>query len=407
MQINIPSEISQLQKVIVHTPGHEVSLVNPELKDELLFDDIIFEEDAREEHLDMLKVFEAAMPAGGGIYEITDLARECMESSAVRETFVDQLIEELPYENLAAVESDLKELGPDALLRFVVEGSISEQHPFSLHPAPNLLFTRDLAAVAGQQIILSKAAKRARARESLLMELILHEHPIFEQSRDQIIYTGGSQSIEGGDVLVVNEEIVLIGMSERTSFSGLMGVATRLLQGNVQHVLAVDVPKKRSSMHLDTVFTFADAHECIVFPPAIEEQTDNVVELYRSKNSIQTRQHTDLKNALENLTGETFNFIRCGGEDRTRQFREQWTDGANIFALAPGVVVGYERNTKTFEALEKNGYTLMTQFDFIDKQRESVFDPQTSGKIAISFQGHELCRGRGGARCMTLPILRN
>jgi len=186
-----------------------------------------------------------------------------------------------------------------------------------------------------------------------------------------------------------------------------MGVATRLLQGNVQHVLAVDVPKKRSSMHLDTVFTFADAHECIVFPPAIEEQTDNVVELYRSKNSIQTRQHTDLKNALENLTGETFNFIRCGGEDRTRQFREQWTDGANIFALAPGVVVGYERNTKTFEALEKNGYTLMTQFDFIDKQRESVFDPQTSGKIAISFQGHELCRGRGGARCMTLPILRN
>lgn len=407
MHINIPSEISQLQKVIVHTPGHEVSLVNPELKDELLFDDIIFEEDAKEEHLDMLKVFAAAMPANGGIYEIIDLAKECMQSPSVRETFVDQLIKELPYENLAAVEFDLKDLGPEALLRFVVEGSISEHHPFSLHPAPNLLFTRDLAAVAGEQIILSKAAKRARARESLLMELILHEHPIFEHSRHQIIYTGGNQSIEGGDVLVVNEDIVMIGMSERTSFSGLMGVTTRLLQGNVQHVLAVDVPKKRSSMHLDTVCTFADKNECIVFPPAIEEQTDNVVELYRNGDAIQSRQHTDLKGALETLTGEKFNFIRCGGEDRTRQFREQWTDGANIFALAPGVIVGYERNTKTFEALEKNGYTLMTQYEFIDKQRDSVFDPQTSGKIAISFQGHELCRGRGGARCMTLPILRN
>lgn len=407
MQIQIPSETERLKKVIVHTPGHEVSLVNPELKNELLFDDIIFEEDAREEHLDMLDLFRAAMPEDGEILEIMDLARGCLHEDAIRREFVNTLVEELPYENLSVVRNDLYDLSADKLLKFVVEGSVSESSHFTLHPAPNLLFTRDLAAVVNDTVILSKAAKRARARESLLMELILKNSDVFTDVKERIIYTDRTQSIEGGDVLVASEKVVLIGMSQRTSFSGLMGVASQLLSGNVEHVLAVDVPKKRSSMHLDTIFTFSDVNECVVFPPAIEEQKDNVVELYKSGDQIATKQHSSLKKALEQLLETEFTFIRCGGEDRTTQFREQWTDGANVFALAPGVIVGYERNTKTFEALSEHGYKLMNQFDFVDEYSEKHFDHKESGKIAISFQGHELCRGRGGARCMTLPILRN
>jgi len=407
MQIHIPSETGRLKKVIVHTPGHEVSLVNPEIKDELLFDDIIFEEDAREEHLDMLDLFRAAMPEDGEIFEIMDLARECLQNSDIRREFVDTLVRELPYENLTAVQKDLQKLSADELLRFVVEGSISPSHHFSLLPAPNLLFTRDLAAVVNDTVILSKAAKRARARESLLMELILINSDIFSKVKNRIIYTDGSQSIEGGDVLVASDKVVLIGMSERTSFSGLMGVAGQLLSGNVEHVLAVDIPKKRSSMHLDTIFTFSDVNECVVFPPAIEEQTDNVVELTKSGDQIISKQQPSLKHALETLMEQEFTFVRCGGDERTTQFREQWTDGANVFALAPGVIVGYERNTKTFEALAEHGYKIMDQFDFVDQYADRSFNPDESGKIAISFQGHELCRGRGGARCMTLPILRN
>ncbi len=406
MSLGIPSEITRLHKVIVHTPGREVSLVNPELKDELLFDDIIFESDARQEHLDMLKVFKAALPKDGEIYEILDLALSCLEKKKVRNLFIDRLIEQLPHENLHAVEEDLKNLDAESLLRFVVEGSVSPNHSFILNPAPNLLFTRDLAAVAGNQIIISKAAKKARARESLLMEMIVENHPMFESIKNNAIYTSGQQSIEGGDVLIVSDKIVMIGMSERTSFSGLMNVAERLLKSDVQHILAVDIPKKRSSMHLDTIFTFADETECVVFPPAIEEQENNVVEVYKNNDSIQFKSHQSVKSALEKLTGKPFTFIKCGGEDRTTQFREQWTDGANVFALAPGVIVGYERNTTTFLELEKHGYRLMNQYEFIDEFVLSGFDPQKAGKIAISFQGHELCRGRGGARCMTLPILR-
>ncbi len=407
MNINVQSETGRLKKVIVHTPGREVSLVNPILKEELLFDDIIFEHDARNEHLDMLQVFKAALPEDGEIIEITDLALSCFRDEAVREEFIETVIFELPYQNIHSVKPELLSLSPEKFLEFVLEGSIEPERNFNIHPAPNLLFTRDLAAVVGNQIILSRAAKPARVREFLMMEIIVKYHPLFNEISDNTIHIKGNQSIEGGDVLVPSEKIVLIGMSERTSFSGLMSVAEELLNGEVEHVLAVDIPKQRSSMHLDTIFTFADESECIVFPPAISEQTHNVVHLFSGNDHVQTRQCKSLKDALEELTGNEFTFINCGGNERINQYREQWTDGANVFALAPGVIVGYGRNTETFMTLKDHGYKHMTQHEFIDRFEDIEFTPEKEGKIAISFEGHELCRGRGGARCMTMPVLRS
>lgn len=406
MNINVSSEIGHLQGVIVHTPGHEVSLVNPELKDELLFDDIIFEEDARVEHLDMLDVFKAAMPSDGKVIEIIDLFIEVFQQEDARAYFIEQLIKEFPEENLHVIEKELHKLDTHDLLTFIIQGYIKNSKGFTLNPSPNLLFTRDLAAVVGSSILVSRAAKKARLRESLLMETLVHFHPLFESVRENAIRISGHQSIEGGDVLVVSEKLVLIGMSERTSFSGLMKGTEGLLNRGVETVLAVDIPKQRSSMHLDTIFTFSDNSECIVFPPAILEQQDNVVALFKDGESIKTETRLSLKAALEESTGREFNFIKCGGEDRTNQFREQWTDGANVFALAPGIIIGYERNTNTFNTLVDHGYNLMTQFEFVEEYKNKDFNPADGQKIAISFQGHELCRGRGGARCMTMPISR-
>ena len=405
MDVHISSETERLNGVIVHTPGREVSLVNPGIKEELLFDDIIFEGYARKEHLDMLEVFKTAMPEEGQIIEILDLAIECFEVDDVKAEFIELMISELPFDNIHTVESELIQLDAESFTQFVVEGSIGERN-FNIHPSPNLLFTRDLAAIVGNSIILSRAAKEARAREFLLMNTIVRHHPLFSEIRENQITIGGQQSIEGGDVLVANEEIVLIGMSERTSFSGLMGVASQLLEHGVKHVLAVDIPKKRSSMHLDTIFTFTDSNECVVFPPAIEQQTHNVVDLYSKGDGIRTRQCPSLRETLEELTGKEFTFIQCGGSNRIDQYREQWTDGANLFALAPGIVVGYGRNHKTFETMEKHGYRHMNQYEFIYTFKDRKPDPKKDGKIAVSFEGHELCRGRGGARCMTLPFSR-
>lgn len=405
MKLSVTSETGRLKGVIVHTPGNEVSLVNPELKDELLFDDIIFEEDARQEHIDMLQIFKAAMPADGRIFQITDLFLECLQNSEAREYFIGLLIEALPEDNIQVIEQTLLELQPKELLQFIVEGTTPAIRNFMLHPTPNLLFTRDLAAVAGDQILLSRPAKKARLREALLVDMLVMHHPLFTELKKNLIKPGLQDSIEGGDVLIASEKLALIGMSERTSFSALMTAAEKLLNSQFEHILAIDIPKQRSSMHLDTIFTFASEDECIAFPPAILERTGNVSALSKENGTIQSTSMPSLQSALNEFMERDITFIKCGGEVRTNQFREQWTDGANVFALAPGIIVGYERNTNTFRALKEHGYEIINQYEFIEEYRNKSFDPDGQ-KIAISFLGHELCRGRGGARCMTMPILR-
>lgn len=405
MKLNVSSEIGHLHNVIVHTPGREVSLVNPELKDELLFDDIIFEEDAQKEHLGMLDIFKAAMPADGAIYQITDLFLEALQQQEARNRLVELMIETLPEDNLQVIRQKLLALPPKALLGFAINGTTAEISNFSLLPTPNLLFTRDLAAVAGCNVLLSRPARKARIRESLLMEVLVDYHPLFDAIEGSVIRANRGQSIEGGDVLVASNELVLIGMSERTSFNALMNAAGALLDNGFEYVLAVDIPKQRASMHLDTIFTFADENECIVFPPAITERTHNISLLTKENGAIRSVQMHLLQEALSDLLDRDMTFIQCGGGERINQFREQWTDGANVFALAPGVVVGYGRNTNTFNALNEHGYALMNQHEFIEEYEERSFDPNGE-KIAINFQGNELCRGRGGARCMTMPIKR-
>ena len=221
MDINVSSEIGHLQGVIVHTPGHEVSLVNPELKDELLFDDIIFEEDARGEHLDMLDIFKTAMPENGKVFEIVDLFRETISSSDARAYYIEQLLREFPEYNLSAIEQELLSLNADDLLTFSIQGTLKGSKEFNLLPTPNLLFTRDLAAVVGDSILVSRAATDTRLRESLLMETLVEYHPLFSDVKKNAIRISGHQSIEGGDVLVESDKLVLIGMSERTSLPDL------------------------------------------------------------------------------------------------------------------------------------------------------------------------------------------
>jgi arginine deiminase len=405
MKIHISSETDQLQGVVVHTPGREVSLVNPRSMHELLFDDIIFENDARREHLDMLKVFKAAMPEDGQVLEIMDLALESFKSVEAREQYIERMIARFREDNISTIRKDLLKLEPKELLEFVVTGTTDGIKGFSLHPSPNLLFTRDLAVVVNDSIILSNAARKARVRESLLMEIIVQYHPLFATVRDNAIRINDQETIEGGDVLVASEDLVMIGMSERTSFSGIMNATEGLLDHGVETVLAVDIPKQRSSMHLDTIFTFASPDECIAFPPAIMERKDNVVALSREDGKIITEGKSSLKAAMEEYLGRELTFIPCGGDNRNDQFREQWTDGANVFALAPGLIVGYERNTNTFRTLQDHGFTVMKQEAFIEEYSDKPFTPGQD-KVAVSFRGHELCRGRGGARCMTMPISR-
>ncbi len=405
LRLHIVSETAHLRQVVVHTPGDEMALVSPENKDELLFDDILFLDRAQEEHTMLCRFFEKVVGPSGAVLQLSTLLREAFESEAARQDYVASLIEALPTRNFEAYERELNGLDADGLHRFALTGQAP--FPVSAHPLPNLLFTRDLSAVVGDHVILSHAAKPARLPESVIIQTVLRHHPRFAPARDRLIELPPHVSFEGGDLLVVNEELVLIGQSERTSLGGVMAVTRALLTRTpVQHVLMVNLPKQRACMHLDTVFTFADRDTCVVFPPIIEASRDNVFhfEAGDGPDGFRLRILPSLKVALQEMTGRAITFIPCGGDDPIAQRREQWTDGANLFAVAPGFVVGYERNHITFDALRRHDFHVTDMESFLDFYGDN--EVEDGARIAVKLTGHELSRGRGGPRCMTMPLVR-
>lgn len=403
----VTTETSPLQHVIVHTPGREVELVPPDSRLDLLFDDILFVEQAREEHDLMCAVFNKIVGKPDAVLQITTLLAEAFALEDARLEYVAQACSMARITNLQAFESELQRLSPDELLRFALTGETPL--PIRVPPLPNLMFTRDLAATVHDHMVISYAATAARQREGLVIKTILHHHPAFHALRDRIIELPPGVTFEGGDLLVASPEVVLIGLSERTSFGGVMAVAEALFSRTpVEHVIMVDVPKKRSYMHLDTVFTFSSPTECVVFPPLfVGDVPGNVFHLRRGdvpgRFVCETRPY--LKQTLEELLGRTLTFIPCGGNDILSQHREQWTDGANFFCIAPGVVIGYERNRRTFDIMREHGYRVVAADSFLEFYSESDFAHGTE-KVAIKLAGTELSRGRGGPRCMTLPIAR-
>ncbi len=404
--LHITSETGVLQQVIVHTPGPEVELVSPDNLSELLFEDILFAGHARAEHLLMCSLIEKIIRKDRAVLQMGVLLREAFDEEAARFDFIESLCRIFTEANLQAYEAALKRLSPEELHHYALTGKAPL--PVFTHPIPNLMFTRDVAAVVHDQIILSHPATAARARESIILRVILSYHPGFSDYRERVVQLPRGVTFEGGDLLVVAPGIVLIGHSERTSFGGLMATAQAIFDRTpVEHILIVDLPKKRSTMHLDTVFTMCTEDECVVFPPLLAGGNQgNVVHFTRSDEPGRffSEVRPNLKQALEELLGYPLTFIPCGGNDPLNQEREQWTDGANFFAPAPGVVVGYERNHRTFEMMQKHGYRVVSARGFLSFYEESDF---THGeKIAVKLEGTELSRGRGGPRCLTLPLNR-
>lgn len=412
--LSITSEVAPLEEVLVHRPGRELDRVSPENMHELLFDDLLFSDRAREEHDVLRRVVSAVTQRPEGVHDVLDLFEQCLQRSEAREAFVDALCREAAHRNYRPVRRELAELDPSKLLRFVLTG----ENPLDLKalPAPNLMFTRDLGAVVGSCLILSHAARPARIRETLMLRTIARYHPLFAGDRDRVIPLPSTVTFEGGDLLVASEDTVLVGVSERTSLGGAQTVVRTLFDHtDTAHVLLVDVPKRRASMHLDTIFTFLTETQCMIYPEVVAGDRHNVVAYRRpedwdaGRSEVQTepspelsaRFYPNLHAALEELLDRDLEFIPCGGPDPLDQEREQWTDAANLFAPRPGVVIGYERNRRTFETLAERGYRIATAREVVEEAPVSSEEP-----LAIKLEGNELSRGRGGARCLTLPIRR-
>ena len=414
----VTSEVGRLRRVVVQRPGPPLERmvprhVHPDSPDYLLFDDLVHVPDARAEHDQLVRVLSASAQVGF----LDQLLEETLVVPEVRREIIDQVVrlEELPD----PVEQQLREMGPRELVRVLMEGG--PPRLAWMNPLPNMIFTRDLLAVVGRMLVVGNARMPARRRESILAWALVEHHPWFSGFKvadhcRRVRSQGGSfpLTIEGGDVLVISDTLALIGASERTSWAKVIGLGRELIESGFTRVLVVEMPKQRSSMHLDTVFTLLDWDTAVVYRPLLQQgspEEGNVIRLRASGEDVVVEEWDgDLLDALA-AEGYPMQPVYCGGGDPLWERREQWTDGANYFALSPGVAVGYARNRKTQEALSAAGFRVVSADVFLEElERDFGGDydalEESRRRYAVHLTGPELCRGRGGPRCLTLPLHR-
>ena len=397
------SEIGRLRKVMLHCPGRELENLMPEYLERLLFDDIPYLKVAQAEH----DAFAGCLRDNGAeVVYLRDLVAETIVEPEVRQELVEQFLDEAEItghrireilRDYFAIMSD--EHLVDAMMAGVRKSDVrgfetgklsdylsfrSDDYPFLIDPMPNLYFTRDPFATIGTGVSLHRMHTVTRNRETLFGKFIFQYHPLYKDA-PKWYDRGESSSLEGGDILILSPEVIAVGISQRTEEDSIDKFAHTVLSisQTFKKILAFDIPKTRSFMHLDTVFTMVDRDKFTVHPNILSEITVFVMELVDGRVRIQEEQGRLEDILKEHLGLDQVTLIKCGSDSPIDAAREQWSDGSNTLAIAPGEVVVYERNYVTNRILEDNGITVHT--------------------IPCS----ELSRGRGGPRCMSMPFVRD
>ncbi len=419
MRLNVTSETGRLKRVLVHEPGREIDLMVPPMMAQLLFDDILYGQVAREEHRRFQQLIRYVAEE---IYDIQDLLEDILEDEKIKK----RVVRDLAARNKLGrkLVRWLLDQTPAALAEVLISGIPNEREgsgklpKFDLFPVPNLFFMRDPQVVIGDRVVICSMATQARRREALLSDYVFTYHRLF-RDRDNFLLNfmhgkperpipRNAPTLEGGDIIVARRDVLLVGLTERTNKPAInqLAAALKAADAGVETIIVVELPRQRSFMHLDTVFTFTSGHECLIYPPVIlsggsEAARVTTLDLTRRQTTV-TEQKSVLK-ALKKV-GMDFEPIYCGGKRAVDQQREQWTDGANAFALAPGIILLYERNVRTAEQLAARDYHIIYEDDLLLGRVE--LETWTDKKYALQIQGNELSRARGGPRCMTMPLER-
>lgn len=398
--IDIKSEIGPLKRVLLHRPGGELENLMPEYLERLLFDDIPYLKIAQQEHDAFCQLLR---DHGAEVVYLTDLVAESLTDEGVKKQFVAEYIREAgvrgekrtamiaqhflsmsTHNMVSAMMAGLRKSQVHGYGRKNLTDYLADDYPFVLDPIPNLYFTRDPFAAIGNGVTIHHMHTVTRRRETLFAQYIFAHHPLYRNT--PVYYDRNMESsIEGGDILVLSPQVVAIGISQRTQPWAIEQLAKRLLSPEVgfSKVLAFDIPKNRAFMHLDTVFTMVDVDKFTMHPGISAQLRLFVLEGDEGGHLTITEEEDSLENILkEHLSLDSVTLIKCGGGSVIDAAREQWNDGSNTFCLSPGRVVAYSRNHVTNRVMEEAGIEVLT------------------------IPSSELSRGRGGPRCMTMPLVR-
>ena len=408
--INVTSEIKPLKEVLVHRPGKELLNLTPDTLQRLLFDDIPYLKVAQAEHDEFVQILR---DNNIKVYYLEDLMAETLDyNPEIKKKFLKQFIAEagvntpkyrdLVFDYLMSIENSkefvLKTMEGVQIYELdrnkrVMEKSlvdlVTAETDFIVEPMPNLYFTRDPFASVGNGIVLNKMYSVTRSRETIYAEYIFNYHPKFKGEVENYYDRYYDWHIEGGDVLNLNDHILAIGISQRTEAGAIDKLAKNLFKNpncKIDTVLAFNIPESRAFMHLDTVFTQIDVDKFTYHPGIMK--TLQVFEITEgndpnSDEDLNVKEINDsLENILSHYLGIPITLIPCAGGDDVASQREQWNDGTNTLCIAPGVVVVYNRNNITNDVLRSHGIKV------------------------IEMSSAELSRGRGGPRCMSMPLSR-
>jgi arginine deiminase len=425
ISIDLCSEIAPLLQVLVHRPGDEVVRMTQHELVELLFDDILSPEEAAREHDLMVEILEGA---GAEAVRLGTLLRRALARAP--ETARRRLIERVcalagqeeicglltgwPAEQLARgllCGIYWSEVGDEPITLARIRAELRSGQAMALRPLPNVMFLRDPCMAVGDRVVVGRMASAARAREPSLVAFAL-EHGGAADAPGLVFHAdaeGGA--LEGGDVLVISPELLVIGCSQRTAAHSIEHLAQKALfeaLPRLQRIYAVMMPELRTVMHLDTLLTQIDDELFLGHEPLLQgARALAVARLERGRPPALVRGASVMDVLREELGADT-QLVACGGSDPLHQEREQWTDGANALCLAPGRIILYARNARTIEALHEHGFeeTVLHMVQPAEQRRDLIAEGMRRSRTVFSFPGGELSRARGGGRCLTMPLRR-